>query len=176
MQVGILSGVSVFSRGYSTGRGSHIISQIPNVVGWIDNTVLVAGQPWPSNQLHVTISAWFSRWLGLVMLDYIWPKLDRWWFQRNTQHPWLASLACAQTHSTSLACALSGYYNNGARYALPNFTLVHTSVLRYCIPCYFHGHSQSWSFDKQLKKMQRVTAIIGDQIARWTYDKCIAAY
>jgi len=31
------------------------------------DTVLVAGQPWVSNQL--TISAWFSRWLGLVMPD-----------------------------------------------------------------------------------------------------------
>ena len=36
MQVGILLGVGVFSRGYGTGRGSHIISQIPNVVGLID--------------------------------------------------------------------------------------------------------------------------------------------
>ena len=45
MQVGVLSGVGVFSRGYGTGRGSHIISQIPNV-GLIDDTVLVAGQPW----------------------------------------------------------------------------------------------------------------------------------
>ena len=44
--MGILSGVDVFSRGYSTGRGSHIISQIPNIVGLIDDTVLVAGQPW----------------------------------------------------------------------------------------------------------------------------------
>jgi len=44
MQVGILSGVSVFSRGYGTGRGSHITSQIPNVVGLIDDTILVAGQ------------------------------------------------------------------------------------------------------------------------------------
>ena len=46
MQVGILLGVGVLSRGYGTGRGSHIISQIPNVVGLIDDTVLVAGQPW----------------------------------------------------------------------------------------------------------------------------------
>ena len=49
MQVGILSGVGAFSRGYGTGRGSHITSQIPNIVGLIDDTVLVAGQQWASN-------------------------------------------------------------------------------------------------------------------------------
>jgi len=71
------------------------------------------------------------------------------------------------THSTSLACALSGYYNNGAWYALTNFTLVRTSFCSAVLPSMlFHSHSQSWSFDKQLKKIQKVTAIIGDQIAR----------
>jgi len=55
VRVGIFSGVDVLSRGHGTGRGSHIISQIPNIVGLIDDTVLVAGQPWASNQL--TISA-----------------------------------------------------------------------------------------------------------------------
>ena len=36
MQVGVFLGVDVLLRGYGTGRGNHIISQIPSVVGSID--------------------------------------------------------------------------------------------------------------------------------------------